>query len=371
MVKSLTRLAPGARMLLDLLWRNGPQSRARVAQTTGFSRPTVTNIADELIARGLLIELAPERGKRGQPSRPLALNRAAGYAIGVSFSQTFGEVGIVDFAGKLVGQSRFSINAPTVAAISEGATVAIAALTARHRLAKSRQIGVGVALPADFDVDGNALPHSLFPDLAGPGLAERFSQALGTSVIVENDGRSSAIGERLLGVGAPYRTLMLVHLGHGVGGGLIIDGAPYRGALGNAGILGQYYPYGSPRPSALDLLETLRAADFPALDFDWLEHPPQEAEPFIERWARRAADQLSAPLALVSRFFGPEAVLLAGRLPANVLDQIAAHASFESVLRPMDDLPIPPLRVSRLGSAAGVIGAAAVPILTLLFPPER
>lgn len=357
-------------MILDLLWRDGPQPRTRLALITGFSRASVTNIADELIERGLLIEQPPERGKRGQPSRPLALNRAAGYAIGVSFSVTYGEVGIVDFAGKLVAQSRFSINAPTVMAIADGAAAAIAALTGRHRLAKARRIGVGVAIPADFDAAGATLPHRLFPDLAGPGLADRFSRALNTTVIVENDGRSSAIGERLLGVGAPYRTMMLVHLGHGVGGGLIIDGAPFRGALGNAGVLGQYYPYGAPRPSALDLLETLRSAGFPAVDFDWLEHPPSDAAPVIDHWARRAADQLSTELALVSRFFGPEAVLLAGRLPANILDQIAAHISFERTLRPMDDLPIPPLRISRLGSAAGVIGAAAVPILNLLFPPD-
>ena len=178
MLKSLTNLTPGARLLLDILWREGPQARARIAQMTGFSRASVTNIADELIDRGLLVEQASERGKRGQPSRPLALNRNAGYAIGINFSVTYGEVGIIDFAGKLIGQARFSIDAPTVAAIGAGASEAIAALVARHRLAKGRQIGVGVSIPADFDINGVALPHSLFPDLAGPGLAARFSHVL-------------------------------------------------------------------------------------------------------------------------------------------------------------------------------------------------
>lgn len=370
MLKILQNLTPGTRMLLDILWRDGPQSRARVAEITGFSRASVTNIADELIDRGLLVEQAAEKGKRGQPARPLALRGSACYAIGISFSTSYGEVGVIDFAGKLIGQSRFSIIAPTVEAVGDGAVAAINNLSERYRLAASRRIGVGIAIPADFDTKGIALPHTLFPDLAGPGLADRFSQRLGMAAIVENDGRSSAIGERLIGVGTDYRTFMLVHLGHGVGGGLIIHGAPYRGAWGNAGILGQYYPYGSPRPSALDLLETLRAQGFDARDFDWLENAPADSAPAIDAWARRVGEQLSGDLARVSRFFGPEAVLLAGRLPAELLTLIASYINFEAVLRPMDNLPIPPLRTSKLGPAAGVVGAAAVPILSVLVPSE-
>src|SRR5690606_14618451 len=114
--------------------------------------------------------------------------------------------------------------------------------------------GIGISFPCDFQADGTLLPHAYFPALREPGLVERFQATLGAPVMLENDGRVCAIGERVMGVGTAYRTFMLVHIGHGVGGGLIIDGKPYRGAQGNAGIMGQYYPYGAPRPSGQDLL---------------------------------------------------------------------------------------------------------------------
>lgn len=362
----LDGLTPGSRLVLDILWRNGPLPRAHVASIAGFTRAAVTNIADELIERGLIAENEPERGKRGQPARPLALNGSAGYAVGITFSTSFGEVGILDFAGKVIGRSTFPLTSPTPELIGESASVAIKLIATRCGLARKRQVGVGIAIPADFDTDGIALPHRLFPDLAGAGLAERFTQGLNLPVILENDGRSSAIGERLLGVGAAYGTFMLVHLGHGVGGGLIIDGKPYRGALGNAGILGQYYPYGQPRPSGFDLLETLQANGFDAQDFDWLDSLPDDCDAVVDAWVNRSADQLSGDLARISRFFGPEAVILAGRLPSAILDRLREAIDFEAVLRPMDNLPITPVLASRLGAAAGVIGAAAVPILDAL-----
>jgi len=368
MQKALETLTAGSRLLLDMLWRNGPLSRAQLAGLTGFTRAAVTHMADDLIGRGLLLEQPAEKGRRGQPARPLALRGAMGYAIGINFSTTYAEVGFVDFAGKLLDRAAFAIPAPTPEQIGMRAVAEIERLIKRHGLARAQLIGLGVAVPTDFNTQGVAIAHRFFPEIAGPGLAGRFSASLGMPVVVENDGRSAAIGERLLGIGSAYRTFMLVHLGHGVGGGLVIDGAPFRGALGNAGILGQYYPYGQPRPSGTDLLETLQADGFPATDFDWLENAPEACRPLVESWVQRAAAQLSPELARISRFFGPEAVILAGRLPPATLGALAAAIDFSAILRPLDELPITPLRASELGAAAGVIGAAAVPILNALMP---
>jgi predicted NBD/HSP70 family sugar kinase len=368
MVKSLRNLTAGSRLLLDLLWRHGPLPRARLAEMTGFTRASITNIADELLDRDLLTEQEAEKGRRGQPARPLALRGNAAHAIGISFSTSYGEVGAIDFAGKLVGTARFAIAEPTPEAIAEAVAPAIADLAASHQLPSARLLGVGVAIPADFAPDGTALPHALFPALRGPGLADRFSAGLNLPVLVENDGRAWAIGERLMGIGSSWSTFMLVHIGHGVGGGLIIDGKPYYGAWGNAGILGQYYPYGQPRPSGLDLVETLCNAGIDVRDFDWFDTPSVASESVIHGWTKRVAEQLGGDLARISRFFGPEAVILAGRVPPEVLEGIAAAIDLRRALGSGDDLPVPVLRASSLGAAAGVIGAAAVPVLDVLLP---
>ena len=361
----------GCRRILDALVRNGPCSRAELAALTGFSRPAVTQIIQELTAAALLEEQPPRRGSRGQPAKPVMLRGSAGFAVGVNFSTTYIELAAVTIAGEVVGSMAAPLKDHRPEGIAAAIMAALPQLLTQHGLPRHRLIGMGIAVPGDFDSEGALLPHYLFPGLRAAGLDRRFSDLLGIEVDVDNDGLASAIGERLMGVGREYHSFMLVHLGHGVGGGLIIDGMPYRGALGNAGILGQFYPYGQPRPSGLDLIEALRAAGCQVDDFDGLDRLPKSAIPLIERWIVRAAAQLSGDLARVSRFFGPEAVVIAGRLPPAITTALAAAIDFESVLRPLDDLPIVPVRASTLGSSAGAIGAASLPMNRALLLRNR
>ncbi len=369
MADDVQHLTAGSKLLLDAVWRHGPISRVQAATLIGFTRPAVTQIAQDLLDRELLTEQPAIKGLRGQPPRPLALNPSAGFTIGVNFSRTYLELGVVDFAGAFLGKATEPLSALTPEAIGTVIAKRLGPLISRHKLSRSRLLGVGIALPADFGVRGEALSHRFFPELTGSDLASRFDVGLDAPIFIENDGRACAIGERVLGIGARYQTFMLVHIGHGVGGGLIIQGRPYRGAWGNAGILGQYYPYGAPRPSGQDLIETLRGAGVEVSDFDDLETLPENSRSIVDQWVARAGEQLSGNLARVSRFFGPEAVILSGRLPPAILDALAAKIDMTAVLRgPMDDLPIAPLLASKLGASAGIVGAAALPILHKFLP---
>jgi len=356
------------RRVLDIIWRDGPSSRADIARRTGFTRPAISQMVQELSDQGLLVEQAARRGGRGQPSRPLVMRAEAGFTVGVNFSHSYLDLCLVDLSGAMIETARRPLVAATAEAIGAVAAPCIAEMIDRHGLSRERLLGVGISLPGDFARDGGRLPHPMFADLAGPDLGSRFNSSFGMDVMLENDGRTCAIGERVIGVGAAYRTFMLVHIGHGVGGGIMIDGKPYRGALGNAGILGQFYPYGAPRPSGQDLLETLEQAGFGVADFDGLENLASASQGVVATWVERAAAQLARELACVGRFFGPEAIILTGRLPPAIMTSLVEAIDLGAVLPPTDMLPNPPLLASRLGSAAGMVGAATLPIFRSLLP---
>ena len=365
------RLTAGHRMVLDSILRQGPSSRAEIAARTLFTRPAITQMVQDLMEMGLVVEQAARRGQRGQPARPIVLNGLAGFAVGVNFSLTYLEIAVVDLAGAVLGTHQ--------APLGDHAPEAIAATVKEHLshllpvlgLDIGRMVGMGISLPSDFHADGSLATHPAFPNLSGGNLERRFGGDLAIPIFLENDGRACAIGERVVGAGRSHETFMLVHLGHGIGGGLIIDGKPYRGALGNAGILGQFYPYGEARPSGLDLLETLRAAGHAIADFDALADLPRRARPVLDAWIQRATEQLTGVLFQVSRFFGPEVVILAGRLPPEIIAALAERIDFEAVRPPLDELPSVPVLASRQGSLAGAIGAASVPIFNLLLPAGR
>ncbi len=68
-------------------------------------------------------------------------------------------------------------------------------------------------------------------------LAQTLSNALGTKVFVGNDVQVATEGEFRLGAGKPFKSLLGVFWGTGVGGGIILDGREWLGG-GDAGEIG-------------------------------------------------------------------------------------------------------------------------------------
>jgi glucokinase len=68
-------------------------------------------------------------------------------------------------------------------------------------------------------------------------LAAALQSALGTPVTVGNDVSVATDAEFKLGAGRPYRSLIGVFWGTGIGGGLVLDGVPWHGR-GGAGEIG-------------------------------------------------------------------------------------------------------------------------------------
>jgi glucokinase len=99
--------------------------------------------------------------------------------------------------------------------------------------------GVGVGSPGEIDADaGTVISARNLPDWEGTfALGDELSRALGTRVALGNDVQVATDAEALLGAGQPYRSLLGVFWGTGVGGGIVLDGRPWvgRGAAGEIG----------------------------------------------------------------------------------------------------------------------------------------
>lgn len=223
-----------ASAVLGLLGTRGPSSRAEIARALDVSPATVTQVTKDLIARGLVTELdhAPSRG--GRPGRRLGLVEDAGGVIGAKV--TADHVAIVDV--DLDGTVRSSTSHP----FDPNAPDALDALG--HILGTAVDdhsgplLGIGVGIPGAVDAQASGVVEAPTLGWSDARVGPVLRAALGVPVLVENDVNTLAVAERLYGTGRRHGTYLVVTIGRGIGCGIVVDGALYRGSGGGAGEIG-------------------------------------------------------------------------------------------------------------------------------------
>ena len=145
--------------------------------------------------------------------------------------------GLADPSGGLV---HTTIRRTPAAASAEQVWAAVAAtITEVLRAADGPVRAVGIAAAGPIDLASGSVSPINIPYWQGFPLRDRVATAVpGVPVQLGGDGVCMALGEHWLGAGRGARFLLGMVVSTGVGGGLVLDGAPYAGRTGNAGHVG-------------------------------------------------------------------------------------------------------------------------------------
>lgn len=365
----LPELSLNERRLVELIFKNRGVARIELAQMSGMTGATVTRLVASLLDLGLITEEADRSGAQGQPRRLLQLQARRFFAAGVTFSVTRMEVVIIDLSGSIVATRSVEVHTASPMEVVEAAQAAVDDMLAALSIQKNDLVGIGVSVPGNFGTASNLLKaHPFFPAFEDGQAIEAFREAFDVPCHVENDGTAAALGEYVFaGDNVLDDPLFFIHIGHGVGGGAVIDGRPYGGAHGNACLPGVLYPYDQPRPSGQDLLATLHAAGFHLRDFEEMDAMPQAARSTVIEWITRAGAQLRQTVRVATAFFDPARIVVGGRLPGDLNKRLVETILSEPIEGPSRGLPTAPVSVSRLGIRAGAVGAGCVPFFRAFF----
>ncbi|MFS0894325.1 ROK family transcriptional regulator [Microbacterium sp. 179-I 3D3 NHS] len=226
--------------VLRLVHLGGPQSRSQLTAATGLNRSTIADLVAELVTEGWVVERGPDpAGRVGRPS-PVVEASPGTVVIAVNPEVDAVEIAAVDLARTIAVRER--IETPSV--LDAAAVAALAAdVLARWRtgaLADARVVAIGVAVPGLVRAaDGlvrNA-PHLGWTDAPVGAL---LTDASGLPVAVGNDASLGALAEHLFGAADGADDVVYLNGGpSGIGGGIIVHGAPVGGVGGYAGEFGQ------------------------------------------------------------------------------------------------------------------------------------
>ncbi|WP_432099736.1 ROK family transcriptional regulator [Streptomyces sp. WAC 04229] len=244
-------------LVLDLL-RGARQegiSRLELAERTGLTPQAVSKITARLRDRGLAADAGRRASTGGKPRTVLRLVPEAGHAVGVHLDRDELRAVLVDLDGTVVGERRAPLDlgagaADVVEAVA-GAARELAADTLRPPdgtlAAAPTLLGLGVALPGPLDhVRGVLHRVTGFPEWDGFPLRDALERRLGVPVVVDKDTNAAALGLTAGGAGGARDgaaggdggSFAYLHLGTGLGAGLVIGGGVHRGARTGAGEFG-------------------------------------------------------------------------------------------------------------------------------------
>jgi predicted NBD/HSP70 family sugar kinase len=364
------------RVTLHAIRVNGPVTRTDLAAMTGLTAAAIANITKRLRKDGLILEAGRLRGARGQPATKLVINPDSCFSIGLNVDRDHITLVVLDFVGKVRARSSREIAFAKPDTVRTFFQRSVRQLLATSGISRDRLVGVGVAFPDDI-----ARAH--LPDQPGDYAAwafvkvdELIRDVLGVPVFVENDAAAAAIGEMQFGSGQQYRSFFYLLVTAALGGGLVANGSYFRGANGRSGEIGWLHALNdSGEDTQLQNIVSLSALYQRLADRGFRVASPRgltrlepEARAVVDRWIRESTAALVNSLVAINCLINPEAILIGGRLPSVLVDQLAAAVN-ESMARFAAQLPaIAPVARAATADDAPAVGAAILPFSDRFLP---
>jgi predicted NBD/HSP70 family sugar kinase len=379
-------LRPLRQQVFERIRAAGALPRVQVAKDLGVSPASVTGAVADLIAAGLVEEVAPARPEadtgRGRPPVALGVRPQAHRVAGIKLSDREHTGVIVDFAGNLLAREAEAVP-PGLRETGE-----LLGMAARlvDRLCVAAGIGrdalsaVGIGVPGFVERRGRVIWSPVLRDRE-VDLAAAAAAHLGLPVHVDNDANLVALAELWFGAGRGLADFAVVTIEHGVGMGLVLNHRLFRGSRGLATELGHtkvQLDGALCRCGQRGCLEAY-VADYAlareaVTALDWTHHAAQPVPVLLETLFdhakagnaaarsifRRAGRYLAAGLANVVNLFDPALIILSGdRMRYDYLYADEALAEMgRMVVAP--GRPAPRIEVHAWGDLLWARGAAAL-----------
>ncbi|MQA27543.1 MAG: ROK family protein [Micromonosporaceae bacterium] len=372
-------------VILSMLFRDGPLSRHELAHATALSQASVSNLAGDLIAEGLIEEAGSVESDGGRPRTLLRIAPGHRSVIGVDVGETRVRVELFDLSMTALAKADHPLDSSTAdpETVVRHVLSGIESVVEQAGVDPGRVLGVGVPgaveQPEDAVLDAQSHGWESVP------LGAMLRAGCDLPIVVDNGAKALGQAEMWFGAGRGARHAVIALVGSGVGAAVVADGANDRGAHGSAGEWGHTTISHGGREcrcgargcleayvGAEAILDRFRQANrgrpAPGADEEsalaWLLAADSKT---AQRVLAETAGCLGAGVGSLVNLFNPERVVLSGwaglALGGRFLPEIRAAARKHALRRPYAQTSI---ELGQLGQDAVAMGAATLPLARLL-----
>ncbi len=388
LLRRTTESRPAA--ILYELWKEGPISRGTLADRMGLNLPTVSAVVQELIKAGDLIEEGFATSTGGRKAQLLDVNPKKGGIAALEFSSR----GILSASADMKGRLHNHVIRPFSTSLGKDTAIEsiIEAIEDQRQFLKEDEgldlarIGIVVSGLVD-EQRGVSLRFPRFDEWRDVPIVEILQDHFGVTVDLASHVIGTTLAESIFGRFKDLRNYLYIHLGPGLGAGIVVDGYVYRGTKATVGEFGHMTVeddgvvcycgnYGCLETIAADwaLVEHAEKAlkdgaksDIPShVDVSGEITPAAifQAADMGDRLAGAIIDKaghaLGTALASLVNLFAPEAIIFGGSMgeEGERLIKATRHTLKKRALEVLErDIQV---ELCSFGQQAGVTGAVAV-----------
>lgn len=380
------------RKIIKHLFLYGAMTNTDLGKYVKLSTPKIISLLNELKNDGLIEELGQGNSSGGRRPNLYGNKEDAFYIVGISINIYKTSVSIFNAKNQKITDDQI-----LPLTISHGTTIIdpivefTESIICDKQIPREKIMGIGIEMPGMLDSETGINKTYMVSDLP---VAEVFRTKFGLEVLIENDAKARAFAELRFGLAHAKKNVLAIHLDWGIGLGIIVNGKLYKGRDGFAGEFGHLPMVDNGilcKCGKQGCLETIASgtaivrmakegmkAGRSSFLGQLMEEDPNNIEIRKVVQAAVMGDQYSISilanvghwlgkgLAYLIQIFNPELIILGGRMSeANQFILPPIQQSIQIFCNPELSNEIE-IKVSELGSQAGIQGVAALVLERIL-----
>ena len=225
-------------LILNLIVTNDEISRIEIARKTGLSKMTVSNIINELINKGILCETSViTNNSVGRHPITLDISDGAPYLCGINICRDNFVVVISTLKLNIIESVcvKLDCNEDNQSIIKK----LFDAIDNFRKKFENRIIGIGISSIGPVDTaSGTILFPPNFHNIRDLNIVSKIEAHTEIPTYIDNDMNTSALCERLFGIGKSIDDFIYIGITNGIGAGIVSGSKLLTGSGGFAGEIG-------------------------------------------------------------------------------------------------------------------------------------
>ena len=224
------------RKIIKNLFLYGAMANTDLGKFVKLSTPKIISLLNELKAEGLVEELGQGNSSGGRRPNLYGNKEDAFFIIGISINIYKTSVSIFNAKNQKITDDQI-----LTLTISHGTSIVDPIVDFTENVIREKQIprekilGIGIEMPGMVDSETGINKTYMVSDQP---VAEVFRKKFGMEVLIENDAKARAFAELRFGLAHARQNVLAIHLDWGIGLGIIVNGKLYKGRDGFAGEFG-------------------------------------------------------------------------------------------------------------------------------------